>query len=78
MTLITDMPFYRAAVIKSGLGLMSKGIKPNRQWTKKLALANANEITGKCDKTYEAAIASLQAWIDQRIALKGTTPQGEA
>lgn len=66
MTLIAgpdNIQTYRALVIKSGLDLMVKGIQPNKQWTKRTALHNANLITGKADKSYEAAIASLEAWI---------------
>lgn len=54
---------YQAMVVKSGLGLMTAGIKPNKAWTKRGALATANSITGASDKTYLAAIASLEAWI---------------
>jgi hypothetical protein len=54
---------WRAMVLKSGLGLMTVGIKPNRAWTKRGALASANAITGAADKTYLGAIASLEKWI---------------
>jgi hypothetical protein len=57
------MTVYRALVLKSGLGLMTAGIKPNRAWTKRGAIASANAITKANDKTYLAAIASLDAWI---------------
>ena len=66
MTLIAgphNMRVYQAMVIKSGLGLMTAGIKPTRHWTKRGAIAKANEITGASAKTYLAAIASLEAWI---------------
>lgn len=66
MTLIAgphNTKVYQAMVIKSGLGLMTAGIKPARHWTKRGALATANSITGASDKSYLAAIASLEAWI---------------
>lgn len=66
MTLIAgphNTRVYQAMVVKSGLGLMTAGIKPATGWTKRGAIAKANEITGGQDKTYLAAIASLEAWI---------------
>ncbi len=66
MTMISgthNMQVYRAMVLKSGLGLMAHGIKPNRGWTKKLALSNANAITGKTATSYTDAIAQIDAWL---------------
>lgn len=66
MTLIAgphNIKVYQAMVIKSGLGLMTAGIKPAKHWTKRGAIAMANSITGASDKTYLAAITSLNCWI---------------
>lgn len=66
MTLISgthNMKVYKAMVLKSGLGLMTAGIKPSAHWTKRGAIASANDITGAADKSYLAAIASLEAWL---------------
>lgn len=64
----------QAAAIASGLGLLAVGIKPNRAWTLKNALAKASEFTGevyKGKKDVEKARADLKIWID---AAKAITP----
>jgi hypothetical protein len=59
---------FQAIVLKSGLGLLAQGIKPNRAWTLKATLATAGRITGKTypvsKASCEKARADLQAWID--------------
>jgi len=70
-----NMATYRAMVIRSGLGLMQKGIKPTRQWTKRLALANANAITGKAARGYDEAIADLSTYISEHPAINNDEEQ---
>ena len=58
---------FRAATIKSGLGLYRKtGMKPNRAWTPTAMLAAAGQITGKRYKRgqFQQAEDDLQIWID--------------
>lgn len=57
---------FRAAVLKSGLGLLSKGIRPTQGLSLTKALKMASGYTGKKYKRGEAerARADLQIWID--------------
>jgi hypothetical protein len=57
--------YFRAAVLRSALGLLARGIKPNRMYTVKAALAAAGEYTGKTYKRseIEQARADLAVWI---------------
>lgn len=67
-----DVHVYQVAALRSGLGLLAVGIKPNRSWTSiKLALAAATHYTGqpyKGKKDIERARQDLQIWLDSAIA----------
>lgn len=60
--------WYRAVVLKSALGLLSKGITPTRGVTRKKALTMATEYTGcvyvRSIAGLELAVTDLQAWIE--------------
>jgi hypothetical protein len=64
---------YQAAVLLTGIGLMSKGIKPSRGWTMKGALARAEEFTGRKYKRTEwaQARADLKIWV---MTMKSALP----
>jgi len=64
---------YQAAALMSGIGLLQKGIKPNRHWTMKAALAMATRFTGNTYKRNEAdrARADLHIWI---VTMKAALP----
>lgn len=57
---------FRAATLKSAIGLLTKGITPTRGMTMKRALGMAKEYTGKDYKRTQAAqaMADIQIWID--------------
>ena len=60
---------FQAATLRSGLGLLAKGIKPGRGWTIKAALERASEYThkeykGKAD--IETARSDLAVFIQIR------------
>jgi hypothetical protein len=57
---------YRAAVIKSSLGLLQKGIQPTRGMTMTKVLKLVTEYTGKTYKRTESnkAINDLIVWIE--------------
>jgi hypothetical protein len=57
---------FRAMAIKSALGLLAVGIKPNRLYTKKNVLRVVSEYTGKTYKQTQLAeaAADLAAWIE--------------
>lgn len=65
---------YRAAVLRSGIGLMAKGIKPTRGASMKKLLVMATGLTQKPYKRteHEKARADLGLWID---AMKSALPQ---
>lgn len=67
---------FQAAVLRSGLGLLKAGIKPNRSWTITGALKMATGYTGKKYKRTEIdkARADLQIWIG---AMKAAIPVEE-
>jgi len=65
---------YKANVLYSGLGLLLKGIKPNRNWTVTNTLAAVTPFTGQHYKRSKAEIhrarADLSVWIqNMRLAL---------
>ena len=64
---------FQAATLRSGLGLLAVGIKPNRAWTITSALKLATGYTGKKYKRTEIdkARADLQQWI---IAMRSSLP----
>jgi hypothetical protein len=64
---------YQAAVLKSAIGLLQKGIKPTRGYTMTKALAAAGRLTGKTYKRTQsdAAIADIEQWI---LAMKLALP----
>lgn len=57
---------FQAAALSSGIGLMAKGIRPQRGWTMTKALAKASEYTGQKYKRteHERARADLKVWIE--------------
>jgi hypothetical protein len=57
---------FQVAALKSGIGLLMAGIKPNRQWTMTKALAKASQYTGVKYKRSQArqARADLTIWIE--------------
>jgi hypothetical protein len=61
---------FRAKVIKNGLRLATRGIKPTRGWTLTNGLAMCERYTGKTYKRtqVEQAIRDLQVWIDTMTA----------
>jgi hypothetical protein len=67
-----DVLTYQVAALRSGLGLMAVGIKPNKTWTSvRLALATATQYTGRKysgKKDIDKARADLQIWLDSAIA----------
>ena len=65
---------YRAAVLKSAIGLMAKGIKPTRGASMRSLLASATEITGKAYARKDAvqAQADLSRWVQE---MKAALPQ---
>jgi hypothetical protein len=67
---------FQAMVLRNGLGLMSKGIKPNRGWTIYGALKTASMFTGKKYKRTEVEKArdDLKLWID---TMKAALPNEE-
>lgn len=60
------MRLFDAITLRSGIKLLAKGICPSRGWTMKLALARANDFTGKTYKLTESdkAVADLTIWIE--------------
>jgi len=56
---------YQVAALIAGLGLLAKGIKPNRAWTLKAALARATAVTGKSYRRgdIDRACADLRIWV---------------
>lgn len=67
MTVITNMPLYRAIVIKSALELYAKsGIQANRAYTPTAMLKAANDITGHHYRRGQHAMAALGVgeWIE--------------
>lgn len=79
MTVITNMPMYRAIVVKNGIDLYlnsNKSIIPNRHWTPTNMLKAASEITGVAFKRGQHAQAStaLHNWLEV-ARLKGETLQ---
>jgi hypothetical protein len=66
---------FQAAALRSGLGLLAVGIKPNRNWTLSAALAKASSYTGKAykgKKDIEKARADLKLWCD---TMKAALPE---
>jgi hypothetical protein len=66
-----DVQVFRAAALRSGLGLLAVGIKPNRSWTIKFALAATTQYTGQNysgKKDIERARQDLKIWLDSAIA----------
>lgn len=67
---------YQATVLRSALGLLSKGIQPTRGYTMKRALHAASQITGKqyasTGKARRLAVqdaqADLKRWCDTMAA----------
>ncbi len=57
---------FRAVVLKSGIGLLQKGIQPTRGLTLTKALAMVERYTGKKYKRTQSdqAIADLVVWIE--------------
>jgi hypothetical protein len=57
---------FRAATIRSAIGLLQKGIQPTRGYTMKKALTAAAAITGKTYKRTESeqARTDLKLWCD--------------
>jgi hypothetical protein len=67
-----DVLVYQVAALRSGLGLMAKGIRPNKTWTSvRLALQAATQYTGQKyagKKHIERARQDLKIWLDSAIA----------
>lgn len=61
---------YRAATLKSAIGLLQKGIAPTRGVTMKSALEMVAKYTGRTYKKTEAeqAKTDLAAWIETKRA----------
>ena len=79
VTVITNMPLYRAMVLRSALELYAKHkIQANRTYTPTAMLKAAGAITGfKFTRgKYGHAIGALTDWIDQQLA-SGQTLQSE-
>lgn len=57
---------FQAAALSTGIGLLSRGIKPRRDWTMKRALAAVTPYTGRTYKRTEwaQAQADLKVWIE--------------
>jgi hypothetical protein len=59
---------FKAIVLRSGLGLLEKGIRPNTGWKLSGVLAATGRITGKTytrsRKSIPQARADLTKWID--------------
>lgn len=68
---------FRAATLRSALGLLSKGITPTRGLTGKKALAMVTRYSGQTYKRgeFERARADLHAWIE---TMKSALPTKEA
>lgn len=69
---------YRAAVIRSSIGLLAKGITPTRGLTSKKAFALATEITKKPYKRgeHQKAMDDLKLWCDtMKAALPSHTQE---
>ena len=64
------IPFYRAAVMKSSLELLIKGIRPSRNYTLTNVLKITSEYTGKqykvSKKEAKRAIDDLSEWISKK------------
>ena len=79
MTVITNMPLFRALVIRSAIELyLRTGIKANRNYTPKNMLRAAGDITGINYKRgqLDQAWADLSAWIELK-RMKGETLNDE-
>ena len=77
MTVITNMPLFRALVIRSAIDLYLKtGIKANRNYTPKNMLRAAGEITGTTFKRgqLKKASAELGIWLEIK-RMQGETLQ---
>lgn len=61
-----------AHVLASGIGLMLKGISPNRQWTRKRVLKQVYNLTGKSygsgKAELEKAAADLREWAAEAVS----------
>jgi hypothetical protein len=67
---------FRAAALRSAIGLLSKGIRPTRGMTMTKALIMAGEYTGKTYKRgqHEQAMADLSVWVQtMKLALPSET-----
>ena len=79
MTVITNMPLFRALVIRSAIELyLRRGIQANRNYTPKNMLRAAGEITGNTYKRgqLQQAWTDLGAWLEVK-RLKGETLNDE-
>lgn len=81
MQVITNMPMYRAIVLKNGIDLYLKSGKriiPNRSWTPTNMLKAASEITGLTFKRgqHKQASTALHNWLEV-ARLKGENLQDE-
>jgi hypothetical protein len=59
---------FRAATLRSALGLLKRGIQPTRGYTRTRALAACTEYTGQrywvSDAELDRAMADLTVWIE--------------
>jgi hypothetical protein len=63
-----EVRIFQAITIKAGLKLLKVGIKPNRGWTIKKALATAGSITKKTYRNkseIDVAIKDLQSYVEE-------------
>lgn len=61
----TAVTVYQCVVLKTAIGLMEKGIKPNKAYTRKNVCAAVGKITGKTYawKDHEQMKKDLDQWV---------------